>query len=118
MLATLARAATRRPLTVISVWVLFLLLGFGLGTGVFGRLSDNVPEVPGTESELAADYLDRVDPTGETVTGVVEAVAVSDPTCAPRSKVRSPMCATSPGSPPCRTRTPRAASPRGTGGHC
>ncbi|WP_043671904.1 MMPL family transporter [Streptomyces xylophagus] len=79
MLSTLARAATRRPLTVISVWVLFLLLGFGLGTGVFGRLSDNVPEVPGTESELAAQYLDRVDPTGETVTGVVEGVAVSDP---------------------------------------
>lgn len=79
MLSTLARTATRRPLTVISVWVLFLLLGFGLGTGVFGRLSDNVPEVPGTESEVAAQYLDRVDPTGETVTGVVEGVAVSDP---------------------------------------
>ena len=79
MLSTLARAATRRPLTVILVWVLFLLLGFGLGTGVFGRLSDNVPEVPGTESELAAQYLDRVDPTGETVTGVVEGVTVSDP---------------------------------------
>nr|WSY50244.1 MMPL family transporter [Streptomyces sp. NBC_00886] len=79
MLSTLARAATRRPLTVILVWVLFLLLGFGLGTGVFDRLSDNVPEVPGTESELAAQYLDRVDPTGETVTGVVEGVAVSDP---------------------------------------
>ena len=64
MLATLARAATRRPLTVILLWVLFLLLGFGLGTGVFGRLSDNVPDVPGTESESAAQYLDRVDPTG------------------------------------------------------
>lgn len=79
MLATLARAATRRPLTVMFVWVLFLLLGFGLGTGVFGRLSDNVPEVPGTESELAAQYLDRVDPAGDTVTGVVEGVAVSAP---------------------------------------
>ena len=79
MLVSLARAATRRPLTVITVWVLFLLLGFGLGTGVFGRLSDNVPEVPGTESESAAQYLDRADPTGETVTGVVAGVAVSDP---------------------------------------
>ncbi|MEV6485795.1 MMPL family transporter [Streptomyces sp. NPDC051576] len=79
MLSTLARAATRRPLTVIAVWVLFLLLGFGLGTGVFGRLSDNVPEVPGTESELASQYLDRVDPVGETVTGVVEGVTVTDP---------------------------------------
>ncbi|MFI9759508.1 MMPL family transporter [Streptomyces sp. NPDC051963] len=79
MLATLARAATRRPLTVILLWVLFLLLGFGLGTGVFSRLSDNVPEVPGTESERAAQYLDGADPTGDSITGVVEGVAVSDP---------------------------------------
>ncbi|WP_330281685.1 MMPL family transporter [Streptomyces sp. NBC_00588] len=79
MLSSLARAATRRPLTVILLWVLFLLLGFGLGTGVFGRLSDNVPEVPGTESERAAQYLDRTDPTGESITGVVEGLAVSTP---------------------------------------
>ena len=79
MLSTLARAATRRPLTVILLWMLFLLLGFGLGTGVFGRLSDNVPEVPGTESERAAQYLDRVDPTGESITAVVAGTAVSDP---------------------------------------
>jgi putative drug exporter of the RND superfamily len=79
VLATLARAATRRPLTVILLWVLFLLLGFGLGTGVFSRLSDNVPEVPGTESERAAQYLDGADPTGDSITGVVEGVAVSDP---------------------------------------
>jgi putative drug exporter of the RND superfamily len=79
VLSSLARAATRRPLTVILLWVLFLLLGFGLGTGVFARLSDNVPEVPGTESEHAAQYLDRTDPTGESITGVVEGVAVSEP---------------------------------------
>ncbi|RZB16827.1 MMPL family transporter [Streptomyces sp. F001] len=80
MLSTLARAATRRPLTVILLWVLFLLLGFGLGTGVFGRLSDEVPNVPGTESERAAQYLDRIDPTGESITAVVEGPAVSDST--------------------------------------
>ncbi|MGW7203736.1 MMPL family transporter [Streptomyces sp. NPDC054837] len=79
MLSTLARTATRRPLTVIALWVIFLLLGFGLGTGVFGRLSDNVPEVPGTESEAASQYLDRVDPAGESITAVVEGTAVSDP---------------------------------------
>lgn len=79
MLSSLARAATRRPLTVMLLWVLFLLLGFGLGTGVFGRLSDNVPEVPGTESERAAQYLDRADPAGESITGVVEGVPVSSP---------------------------------------
>ncbi|MDC2957855.1 MMPL family transporter [Streptomyces gilvifuscus] len=78
MLSSLARTATRRPLTVILLWVLFLLLGFGLGTGVFGRLSDNVPEVPGTESEHAAQYLDRADPAGESVTGVVAGAAVTE----------------------------------------
>ncbi|MGW6731614.1 MMPL family transporter [Streptomyces sp. NPDC055013] len=79
MLSTLARAATRRPLTVIALWALFLLLGFGLGTGVFSRLSDNVADIPGTESEAATEYLDRADPTGESITAVVEGAAVSDP---------------------------------------
>lgn len=78
MLSTLARAATRRPLTVIGLWAAFLLLGFGLGTGVFADLSDDVPDVPGTESDLADDYLSGVDPTGESVTAVVAGEAVSD----------------------------------------
>ncbi|WP_369264027.1 MMPL family transporter [Streptomyces sp. R35] len=79
MLATISRAATRRPLTVILVWLLMLLIGFGLGTGVFGRLVDSVPDVPGTESERAAAYLDRVDPDGESITAVVAGTSVSDP---------------------------------------
>lgn len=79
MLSSLARAATRRPSTVMLLWGLFLLLGFGLGTGVFARLSDDVAGVPGTESESAARYLDRVDPAGESITGVVAGTAVSDP---------------------------------------
>jgi len=79
VLATISRAATRRPLTVILVWLLMLLIGFGLGTGVFGRLVDSVPDVPGTESERAAAYLDRVDPDGESITAVVAGTSVSDP---------------------------------------
>ena len=79
MLATIARASTRRPLTVICLWLLFLLLGFGLGTGVFGRLSDSVPDVPGTESDRAAVHLDGIDPVGESITAVVGGTAVSDP---------------------------------------
>ncbi|WP_406222062.1 MMPL family transporter [Streptomyces canus] len=78
MLSTLARAATRRPLTVIGLWAAFLLLGFGLGTGVFADLSDDVPDVPGTESDMADDYLSGVDPTGESVTAVVAGEPVSD----------------------------------------
>ncbi|WP_399892236.1 MMPL family transporter [Streptomyces sp. BBFR51] len=86
MLSTLARAATRRPLTVMLLWGLFLILGFGLGTGVFGKLSDDVPDVPGTESQVAAEHLDGLDPAGDSITGVVEAAAVSDP--AVRAEVR------------------------------
>ncbi|GAA5024595.1 MMPL family transporter [Streptomyces siamensis] len=79
MLATISRAATRRPLTVILVWLLMLLVGFGLGTGVFGRLVDSVPDVPGTESDRAAAYLDRVDTSGESITAVISGTKVSDP---------------------------------------
>ncbi|WP_141207844.1 MMPL family transporter [Streptomyces griseorubiginosus] len=78
MLSTLARAATRRPLTVIGLWAAFLLLGFGLGTGVFADLSDDVPDVPGTESDLADDHLSGIDPTGDSVTAVVAGEAVAD----------------------------------------
>jgi RND superfamily putative drug exporter len=60
------------------LWGLFLLLGFGLGTGVFAKLSDDVPDVPGTESEVAAEYLDGLDASGESITAVVEAAAVGD----------------------------------------
>jgi len=79
VLLALARAATRRPLTVMLLWGLFLLLGFGLGTGVFARLSDNVAEIPGTESQSAAEYLDRADPVGDSITGVVAGTPVRDP---------------------------------------
>ncbi|MGP4115496.1 MMPL family transporter [Streptomyces sp. 4N509B] len=72
MLAALARTATRRPLTVISAWLLLLVIGFGVGTGVFSRLSDSVPDVAGSESLEAAELLDRVDPNGSTITAVVE----------------------------------------------
>jgi len=79
VLATISRAATRRPLTVMLVWLLMLLIGFGLGTGVFGRLVDSVPDVPGTESDRAAAYLDRVDKSGESITAVVAGTSVADP---------------------------------------
>ncbi|MFE7071214.1 MMPL family transporter [Streptomyces sp. NPDC057620] len=78
MLNRITRASTRRPLTVIGLWLLFLLLGFGLGTGVFARLSDSVPDVPGTESDRASEYLDGIDPAGESITAVVAGKAVSD----------------------------------------
>ncbi|MFI5660854.1 MMPL family transporter [Streptomyces sp. NPDC051684] len=79
MLSALARAATRRPRTVILTWLALIVLGFGLGTGVFGRLSDSVPDVPGTESDRTAELLDDIDPRGESLSAVVEAPRVADP---------------------------------------
>ncbi|MEV3853845.1 MMPL family transporter [Streptomyces sp. NPDC050095] len=78
MLSALARAATRRPRTMILTWLALIVLGLGLGTGVFGRLSDAVPEVPGTESESTEALLERIDPRGESITAVVEAPRVTD----------------------------------------
>lgn len=79
MLSALARTATRRPRTVILTWLVLIVLGFGLGTGVFGRLSDSVPDVPGTESDRTAELLDDIDPRGESLSAVVEAPRVTDP---------------------------------------
>ncbi|MEU6390451.1 MMPL family transporter [Streptomyces sp. NPDC046939] len=79
MLSALARTATRRPRTVILIWLALIALGLGLGTGVFGRLSDAVPDVPGTESDRAEALLERLDPRGESLTAVVQAPRVTDP---------------------------------------
>ncbi|MFK4064847.1 MMPL family transporter [Streptomyces sp. NPDC029674] len=71
MLATFARAATRRPFTVIAVWVCLLVLGLGFGSRVFGDLTSTVEDVPGSESVVADELLDGLDPSGATVTAVV-----------------------------------------------
>ncbi|MEO3752716.1 MMPL family transporter [Streptomyces sp. B6B3] len=78
MLTAFARTATRRPLTVLFLWLLLLLLGFGLGTGVFGRLTDTVESVHGSEAERAEELLESVDPTGESFTALVNGTDVRD----------------------------------------
>ncbi|MEV0252827.1 MMPL family transporter [Streptomyces sp. NPDC050732] len=70
MLATFARTATRRPLTVIAVWLCLLVLGLGFGTRVFGDLTSTVEDVPGSESVVADELLDDLDPSGATITAV------------------------------------------------
>ncbi|MEU7582034.1 MMPL family transporter [Streptomyces sp. NPDC041068] len=71
MLATFARTATRRPLTVIAVWICLLVLGLGFGTRVFGDLTSTVEDVPGSESVVADELLDDLDPSGASITAVV-----------------------------------------------
>ncbi|WP_327354980.1 MMPL family transporter [Streptomyces sp. NBC_01304] len=77
MLSALARTATRRPLTVILVWLLLLFLGFGFGTGVFDRLSDAVPDIPGTESDRTEHLMEELDPAGSDMTAVVAGTEVA-----------------------------------------
>ncbi|SDL37248.1 MMPL family transporter [Streptomyces indicus] len=73
MLSALARVATRRPLTVILIWVLLLLAGFGLGTRVFGDLEGSVEVVEGSEAQRTEELLDRLSAEGASVEAVVEA---------------------------------------------
>ncbi|GGV31828.1 putative membrane protein [Streptomyces longisporoflavus] len=79
MLAALARTATRRPKTVILVWLLLLVAGLGFGTRVFGGLTSSVEDVPGSESVAAAERLDELTPHGDDFNAVVSAPAVDTP---------------------------------------
>ncbi|MEU6678355.1 MMPL family transporter [Streptomyces sp. NPDC046925] len=79
MLAALARTATRRPKTVVLVWLLLLVLGFGFGTRVFGDLTSSVEDVPGSESVVAAERLDELTPYGDDFNAVVSGPAVDTP---------------------------------------
>ncbi|MGW6055844.1 MMPL family transporter [Streptomyces sp. NPDC055189] len=79
MLAALARTATRRPKTVILIWLLLLVLGFGFGTRVFGDLTSSVEDVPGSESVAASERLDELTPYGDDFNAVVSGPAVDTP---------------------------------------
>ncbi len=72
MLSALARVATRRPLTVILIWLLLLVAGFGIGTRVFGDLEGSVEVVEGSESQRTEELLDRLSTEGASVQGLVE----------------------------------------------
>ncbi|MFH8485534.1 MMPL family transporter [Streptomyces longisporoflavus] len=79
MLAALARTATRRPKTVILVWLFLLVAGLGFGTRVFGDLTSSVEDVPGSESVVAAERLDELTPHGDDFNAVLSAPAVDTP---------------------------------------
>ncbi|MQY13726.1 Membrane protein YdfJ [Streptomyces sp. RB5] len=79
MLNSLARTATRRPITVMVVWLLMLLLGFGIGIRVFEDLEGTVEDIPGSESVRTGDLLGRLDPDGPGITGVVAGTDVTRP---------------------------------------
>jgi RND superfamily putative drug exporter len=63
--------AVRRPFIVITIWLAIVGVGFGVGTGVFGRLVSDVGTVPGSESHRAASRLEKAAPRPETLTAVI-----------------------------------------------
>ncbi|MEV0527970.1 MMPL family transporter [Streptomyces sp. NPDC050439] len=79
MLAALARTATRRPRTVVLVWLLLLVIGLGFGTRVFGDLTSSVEDVPGSESVVATERLAELTPDGDDFNAVVAAPSVDTP---------------------------------------
>jgi putative drug exporter of the RND superfamily len=78
-LPAIPRFAVRRPVTVIVVWLVIVGVGFGVGTGVFGRLVSDIGTVPGSESARAASRLDKAAPRPETLTAVVSGRPADDP---------------------------------------
>ncbi|WP_116947796.1 MMPL family transporter [Jiangella endophytica] len=72
MLRSITGFAVRRPLVVILAWVAVLAAGFGIGTGVFDRLTSDVGTVPGSESAQAEDRVDDVAPRPDVITAVID----------------------------------------------
>ncbi|WP_026877924.1 MMPL family transporter [Jiangella gansuensis] len=68
----------RRPYVVVLAWVAVVAVGFGIGTGVFGRLISDVGTVSGSESMRAEQRLEEVAPQPDTITAIVTG-SVDDP---------------------------------------
>ncbi|TDD68465.1 MMPL family transporter [Jiangella aurantiaca] len=71
MLRSITGFAVRRPLIVILAWVAVVAAGFGIGTGVFDRLTSDTGIVPGSESAQAEERVDDAAPQPDTFTAVV-----------------------------------------------
>lgn len=79
MLRRITGFAVRRPLVVILAWVAVVAVGFGIGTGVFERLTSDVGTVPGSESAQAEERVDTTAPQTDTVTAVLTGITAGDP---------------------------------------
>src|SRR4029079_16855182 len=79
MLRRLTGFAIRRPVLVLLLWVAVVGVGYGIGTGVFGKLTSEVGTVPGSESERAAGQIDAAATGGDRLTAGLTGRPAGDP---------------------------------------
>lgn len=79
MFGWIAALANKRPIAIVLVWMTLVIAGYGLGTGVFDRLTDSVATVPGSESDKAAAWLDKAEKPDDSIAAVVAGRSVMDP---------------------------------------
>jgi RND superfamily putative drug exporter len=71
MMKRAAELAIRRPRTVMVAWLVVFLVGVGVGSAVFGKLGGLGTGVPGSESQITAKQIDKLDPGRDTIVGLV-----------------------------------------------
>ncbi|MFD0747915.1 MMPL family transporter [Phytohabitans flavus] len=79
MLTSVTGFAIRRPRIVVVAWILALVAGFGIGIGVFGRLTGEISSGSGTESARGQDRIESTGPEQPAITAVVHGKPADDP---------------------------------------
>ncbi|MBE1489895.1 MMPL family transporter [Plantactinospora soyae] len=79
MLRAITGYAIRRPVVVLTLWLIVLAGGFGAGAGIFQRLSADVGAVPGSESDTALHRLADAPDEPARLTALVHGMPATDP---------------------------------------
>jgi RND superfamily putative drug exporter len=79
MLRRTARLSLRHRRLVVAAWAVLFVVGIAVGSGVFDRLDPDVGDIEGTESAVARDRLQALDPGGERIAAVADGVDPRDP---------------------------------------
>src|SRR5690242_12658123 len=82
MLRRITGFAIRRPVLVLLLWAAVVLAGYGVGTGVFGKLTSEVGTVPGSPSARAEEVLAAAAPGPPHLTAIVTGRPAGDPALA------------------------------------
>jgi putative drug exporter of the RND superfamily len=69
----------RHPVVTLVVWVLVIGAGFGVGVGVFGRMTSSVGSVPGSESHHAKQQAGAAHLDTPVITAVLTGHSPTDP---------------------------------------